>query len=99
DIPQHAVFARCKAPIVLPRLSQTERPVGAPADDFRILVVLTVILPEADRADAARASLLERAASAAGTIIPPAPSEAGSLCELGGRYPSRTTDGVAAILP
>lgn len=52
---------------VPPRVTQAEPPVGSAPDGVGVVLVLTVVLPEAHGTDLERTSLAEREVSAAGT--------------------------------
>ena len=59
--------ARPEPPEVCPCLCEAQSPVRAAAHDVGIVVVLAVVLPNADRADLEPATLAEREASTART--------------------------------
>jgi hypothetical protein len=58
NIVDETLLARSKTAVIGSRLDEAEPPVGATADHIRVVVVLAVILPEADRADVGRTSLV-----------------------------------------
>src|SRR5262249_45990424 len=69
-VPDEPLLASPELPVVGPRLRQAQRPVRATPDHVRLLV-LAVILPEADRADRIASALAERPAAAAGAAVRP----------------------------
>ncbi|GAB3816635.1 hypothetical protein GCM10027605_66000 [Micromonospora zhanjiangensis] len=60
DMPQIMGIAGAVAGEVLTSVEQAQTPVRSAAHPSRVVVVLPVVLPEADRADAVAASLVQR---------------------------------------
>jgi hypothetical protein len=67
DVAHRAQVTGADGSIVAARGGQAERAVGSAEDGVGVVVVLSVVLPEANRADAVTASLRQRVVPAAGT--------------------------------